>query len=77
MQIEQIRDVKLLKSMAEAAQCHIKRIEYCSPTSKDKNKDQEDIKAIEADLLRIHFRILEIEGTEKAIQTAWEMHTKK
>jgi len=58
MQIEQIKDVKLLKSMAEAAECHLKRIDLTDTMNNEKFKEIQDM---EHDILRIQIRIAEIE----------------
>ena len=75
MQIEDIKDVKLLKSMAEAAKCHLKRIDY-SNENKDKKTitkaEFEEIQNMENDLVRIQLRIAEIEIIKKMMQEVME-----
>lgn len=66
MQIEHIKDVKLLKAMAEAAECHLKRIQLThlkriDLTATMTKEEFKEIQEMEHDILCIQIRIAEIE----------------
>jgi len=70
MQIEHIKNLSTLKAMEKAVQCHLKRNDTTSELSCQEIKDMEE------DIIRIQFRIAEIELTKKAVQEAVENYKK-
>lgn len=59
MQIENIKDVKTLKSMIHATRSHLARIEMGSDT-----RQQSDIDEMELDLVRLKLRLEELSPQE-------------